>query len=389
MKKKFLLALPILLLIIQNCGNKKEESPLPLSPAVSSIKLEFNGFGAHGIFDPSVAYDSSANRIWMSYSAVENSLLWPTQNRHSVTSRLAFSEDGGLTWTDSGSIVNNFSDVILSAGAPNNAGTWHNEVSDLIYDPGAVAGERWKLFWHHYLLIDGSRKFEHGWIGYKTASSPSGLAAAPEAKLFTGMGYDTTNDVLNNVTTRSPLGGSPLSIQGLHSDLNTCLAFSEPGIYANSSAIYASLLCPTLGGDNQIVLLKCSSPCNVSNIGSWQYISTPLDNSIASNLGYSKFSAAEIFESAGNVYLMVSPESNTPVTNSYNGCIIFQFADIDTGGLVGGASPTIVKTISGSANSFNGACGYHASAVSGGFLYSEAIIGGSVEFQIFISQESL
>ena len=196
-------------LLLSSCGSSSGgvgSSP----PRASSERLVFLGVGLHGIFDPAVALDSASGRLWMSYSAVDPSVSWPTQNVDGVAIRLAYSDDNGKTWNDSGTVVSNFLDVNLPLAPPNNAGTWVNEVSQIIYDSGAIAKERWKLLWHHYLIINGYRHFEHGWIAMKMASTPGGLATATEIKLFTSAGYDVGNNIPNNLGTYSPVGGPPV-----------------------------------------------------------------------------------------------------------------------------------------------------------------------------------
>ena len=362
-------------------------SPAPASPE----RIVFAGVGAHGIFDPSVTRDPGNGRLWMSYSAVDASVSWPTQNFDSVATRLAYSDDNGRTWTESATVVSNFLDVNIPLAPPNNAGTWVNEVSQLIYDPGAVATERWKILWHHYLLVNASRRFEHGWISMKMASRPDDLAAAPEIKLFAGSLYDPGNNTAGGAS-GSPVGGAPL-IQldtALNTALNTCGVFTEPGLYASSGALYVSLQCEHLADANRlIVLLKCASPCNTTSAASWSYLGTVLEKSDATAFGFdSGFAAPGMFASAGSVYLVVTPVQNSgaPWPDYYSGCRVFKFADIDSGLLQkNGSQLTLMGSIEGTSGTFNGACSYHASAGNSGMLYSELKTSVSARFQIFMS----
>lgn len=209
---------------------------------------------------------------------------------------------------------------------------WVNEVSQLIYDPGALATERWKILWHHYLTVNGNRLFEHGWIAMKTASTPEALAAAPEIKLFGSYLYDPGNNTAGG-SSRSPVGGAPLiQLDTLNSALNTCL-FTEPGMYAVNSALYLSLQCEHLSDSNRlIVLFKCTSPCDTGNAASWSYLGTLLQKTDAATFGFdSGFAASGLFASAGGVYLVVTPvqTSGAPWSNYYSGCRVFKFVDID------------------------------------------------------------
>ena len=394
-----LCALGAILLLIA-CGRSSKgggssPTPAPTPPE----RITFSGVGTRGIFDPSIARDPSdvTGRLWMSYSAVDPSQTWSALNVDAVATRLAYSDNNGRTWTDSGTIVSNFLDVTLPLASPNDAGTWVNEVSQLIYDPGATANERWKILWHHYLTlnrlpVNDRRRFEHGWIAMKMAGSPEGLAAAPEIKLFAGYGYDAGNNTAGGGS-RSPLGGAPL-IQldtALNSALNTCV-FTEPGMYASSAALYLSLQCQHLdpaSPDRLIVLLKCASPCNTGSAASWSYLGTLLNKSNAAAFGFDDgFAASGLFASAGNLYVVATPvqTSGAPWSAYYSGCHLFRFTDIDSALLQKtGVHPTLIASVNGTSGSFNGACSYHASASNSGMLYSELNTSVTDRFQIFMS----
>jgi hypothetical protein len=372
------------ILLLSDCGGSS-----PLSIAPTPERITFANIGVHGIFDPSIALDSGNGRLWMSYSSADPSAMWPA-NVNVIATHLAYSDDHGNTWTSSssGELINDYSDVTLPPSAPNNAGTWVNEVSQLIYDPGAIPAERWKILWHHYLLINNVRHFEHGWIGMKTASTPEGLATATEIKLFGGYLYDSANDTAGG-TTRSPVGGAP-QIQldtALDPALNTCV-FSEPGMYATNSALYVSLLCVRLSDTNHLIaLFKCTSACTTGS--AWSYLGTALQNSDAAAFGYDTgFSASGMFESGGNVYLVATPvqTSGAPWPDYYSGCRIFRFANIDSAQLqLSGGMPAPVGSVNGTQWSFNGACAYHASANLSGMLYSEVNTSVTDMFQIYKS----
>ena len=79
-------------------------------------------------------------------------------------------------------------------------GSWNNEVSSLVFDPGAPARERWKLFWHHFLLVGNAGQYANGWIGYKAAATPRDLLSAPEVKLFGTFAYKRENNTMNGPT---------------------------------------------------------------------------------------------------------------------------------------------------------------------------------------------
>lgn len=371
--------------LLSACSENDASTPdLGLGSSFPS-RLTISGVNNHGIFDASLA-QVDASKLWMTYSHVLTSTMWPSQNGLVVATRLGFSNDNGESWTDAGE-VNSFLDVVIPLAPPLNAGTWVNEVSSLVYDAGATPTERWKLIWHHYLTINSDRRFEHGWIGLKMASSPEGLATATEIKLFGGAGYDTANNSLGGPTS-SPVGGAP-AVQldtAIHAALNNCL-FSEPSLYSNSGALYLSLLCKQLAtpNDSLIVLLKCVNPCNMAQASSWSYLGTLLNNSDASAAGFNGgYSAPQLVESGGKSYLIATPVENPG--DLYRGCRVFRFADLESGVLERtGGIPNIVTQVNGTSGSFNGACTYHSSSSGSGVIYSEINPSETEVFRLFRS----
>ncbi len=385
----------LLLLGCVSSSDDSDNAPTPVpTPTLPPERITFAGVGANGIFDPSIARDPVSGRLWMSYSAVDPSPMWSAQiaDTDAIANRLAYSDDNGKTWTDSGVIVNNYLDVTIPLASPYDAGTWVNEVSQLIYDPDAIDAEKWKILWHHYLVlnrlpVDDRRLFEHGWIAMKMAATPAGLAAAPEVKLFAGTIYNTDNNV-----TGTPL----LQLDTLNPALNNCAVFTGPGILASTGALYVSLQCevldltvaPPVHLNRLIVLLKCAGG-SCGSAMSWSYRGTVLQKTDATAFGFDDgFGDSSLFAAAGSVYLVVTPiqKVGAPWPAYYNGCRVFKFTDLDTALLQKtGAQPTLIASVNGTAGSFNGACAYHSSANSSGMLYSELKPTLTDRFQIFMS----
>lgn len=341
-----------------------------------------------GIFDPSVAATPGASRAWMSYSAVDPSPRWPNQNSRAVTTRLAYSDDDGKTWKDSGKTINALKDVELP-GWFNKSGTWHNEVSSLVYDPWGSPSARWKLFWHHYLTVNGKSRFENGWIGLKTAATPEGLSSARELKLFSAKAYNEANNDLAGASA-SPVANAPvLRVETLHPDLSRCVALSEPGGVATGEGIFLSVGCfevHFLGIESKIILLKCATPCDPSVEGAWKYVATLLTDKDAGRWNADSFSGADIFEADGRHYLVVSPVTDQPVQGAYNGCLVFRFTNIGTGAL---DKTKAISRVSGTKHSFNGACTHQHSAAGGRFLYGEIQFGDRPTFHIFVDRTAV
>jgi hypothetical protein len=324
----------------------------------------------------------------MSYSAVDPSALWPAENPQVVSTRLAYTDDQGGSWTDSGTVVNAWQDVDLSAvlAPPLNAGTWQNEVSSLVFDsgPSVPAGQRWKLLWHHYLVLDNLRQLNnHAWIGLKMAASPDLLPAATEIKLFSSSGYDTANNTLGG-TTKSPLGGAPaIALDTAFGGALTGGIFSEPGLLAKTSGLYLAMLCVNLPSQHRIILLKCCSACDPAQAANWSYLGTALADADAAAFGCDQgFSAPHLVSSGTQDYLIVTPVSSTPFDGYYNGCRVYRFQDLETATLEAGGP---VVTVNGIPGSFHGAGTYLSAAVSAGLMYSQYLEGPGGPFRIYRS----
>jgi hypothetical protein len=190
MKNSWIIILSALLLV--SCGGGGGGN------SISPNRITFTGGGELGIFDPSIARDPADTRVWMSYSAVDSSQYYSTDLYWSVSIRLAYSDDNGGTWQDGGVVVAPFTEntvgpmtvhppqTLIDAGSQ---GIWQSETSSLIFDPGAPAGERWKLIWFQYLNADLTSYFlDYSWIAMKTSATPIELATATPVKLFGGFG---------------------------------------------------------------------------------------------------------------------------------------------------------------------------------------------------------
>lgn len=377
--------LSLILCFLSACGGGGgggSGSPEPgNSSTPSRIIIDVNG-ATNGIFDPAPV-DNGSGTLWMSFSVVgtsPNDAVLPH-----ISTRIAGSTDGGLTWTANPVIPNSSVDLQVPDG---NGGTlwatWQYEVSRLVYDPYTTDdSRRWKLLWHRYLEADingdGARLFEHGWIGVSTAPSPAG-PWAPERKLFVGSGYDTNNN--------STIGVPEYDLAALYpatAELGQCIAFTEPSALVTTAGFYISLKCAT-GGIGKVVLIRCDSALSD---GSCEYVGDLIDDSEAvqfeqSGNSFSGFSATELAASSGKNYLIVTPTESPG--ELYRGCLVFEIADLATAALRRDANdPVLVKRVEGTSGSFNGACGYTQGAQASGILFSE-LNDTTPQFRIFASK---
>jgi hypothetical protein len=336
---------------------------------------------SNGIFDPSPRGNGTST-LWMSFSTVEPSAN--DANLTEVRTRIASSTDGGVTWADAGVDPNNNSAPDFQIPSMGNAwASWHYEVSSLLYDPyDADASRRWKMLWHRMLYVNiGGASVpspENSWIGLSTAAAPDGTWST-ERKLFAGSGYTPAS-------ADAFIGAPEMQLDALHSALNGCAAFTETSMQAKPDGIYVSLQCA--GASGKIVGVKCDR-----SFSTCSYLGDFLSNSEAAQFSQGSqalngFAASELVTVGGNDYLIVTPYE--PPADTYRGCLVFRISDLSTATLVrSGGIPTLVKRLSGSSGSFNGACGYDPTATGSGIIYSEYYGSGTPNFRMYASHITL
>ncbi len=349
------LALPLAALVLGAVGTAWSGTP-------AGSPITFPGVGAHGVFDPSLERDG--DRLWMSYSAVEAPktpacAATGSSTIERIETRLAWSEDGGRTWTDAGR-VNAAEDVCLPE--PALLGTWVNEVSTLVRDETAPKAERWKLIWHRYLWVSGSsqpnRRFDQSWIAVRAAATPGKLAAAPARKLFVGMAYDTRHDASGKPAAR---------LTDLHADLADCAVATEPGALSTPDGLYVALSCRALdAARSRLVLLRLSR-------GHWRYVGTALDGKLSRAAGSEQpMTAAEPYLSGTKAFLIATRVS---APDDYSGCSVFTL-DLRTAKVgTKAGKPHAVLDVKGEPP-FRGACGYDPAATRSGILLSQVALQG-------------
>ena len=374
-------------------------------------RITIAGGGELGIFDPSIARDPGTGRLWMSYSAVDESQFYDPSIYWGVSIRLAYSDDNGSTWQDAAAAVSTFSEhtvgplTVTNPAPPIDAGSngiWQSETSTLIYDPAAAEAERWKLLWFQYLHADGTSYFlDYSWLAMKAAATPPELATATAVKLFAGFGLQTDGENTGDPAF-SPIGGPPAirlnedltqAPAGVDlADLQTCV-FAEPGLHATSSAVYLSVFCAEVGPTtpHYIEHFRCPTPCDMDNADSWVYLGrvlSPADAAAAA--GSDHFQAPAIVEQNNRTYLIVTPVDVT-VGNRYDGCRVYEFANIDSGELArdGGGDLIEIQQVAGRTGTHHGACAVF-SGLQGGIIFSQFDSADAPEtFRIYKSQISL
>ncbi|MFQ5512447.1 MAG: hypothetical protein ACE5EO_11435 [Candidatus Krumholzibacteriia bacterium] len=213
----------------------------------------------------------------------------------------------------------------------------------------------------------------------REAGSPGGVWS-PERKLFTGSRYDPVND---------PTIGPPE--YPLHAmfpgpgQLGASAFLSEPALLARPEGIYVAMTSEgPLGG--KVLLLRCAH-----DFGSVEYLGDLVVDSDAAALGtaYDGFSAPELVETAQGIYLVVTPTE--PPFDLYRGCVVLRITSLATATVArSGGKVVVVKSVSGDAGSFNGACAYSPSlSTSSGIIYGQFFYRSPPEFRLFASGVTL
>jgi len=389
------LVLAILLVACQSDEPGSYRQPPVCSGAPAPTTLAISGYTpGDGIFDPSLTEDA-CNRIWMSYSAVNNF----ASGLRGVHARIARGNSAGSAWDDMNigtAPFNTSTEDEVSATGPL-MGTWEHEVSRLVYDPyTSNANMRWKLIWHRYRFEQttvgsvGESRFTRGWIALSTAPNATGPWSL-ERKLFVGGLYDL--DPADKAYNDSFIGPPEYELDNLFSELASCLVFTEPGALATASGIYVSLKCATgAGGAGDVLLVRCD---NEFSAGSCSYrgkllvgaeASTYNDTFGAAANSFDGFSATELVRVGAINYLLVTPTES----DIYRGCLAFQITSLDNATLERASGvATLQASLRGTPSSFNGACGYTANNTALGILYSEYFPGSAAQFRILPSGTNL
>ncbi len=395
-------------MLLTACGGGSGGS----SGTVSPERITFTGGGGLGIFDPSIEQKPGDTRMWMSYSAVDKSSFYSSTTYWGVSIRLAYSDDNGITWQDGSVDVSSFTDRIVGPMAvtspmppivTTSAGVWQSETSSLVYDPGALAGQEWKIIWFQYLNSNLNNYFlDYSWIAMKTAATPQGLATATTVKLFGGFGIQSDGEI-TGTPSFSPIGGpaaialdsdlNRAAVGASLSDLSKCV-FAEPGMAATSTAVYLSIFCADVNTnppEEYLMQFKCASPCTMTNAADWEYLGkllTPADAAAAT--GRDHYQAPSLVEQNGKTYLITTPVDTTS-GNRYDGCVVYEFEDVNTNKLLkdSGGKLIEVTSVSGDPSLHNGACDYF-DGLSGGIIYSQFDPANAPEtFRIYKSQVSI
>jgi hypothetical protein len=340
-----------------------------------------------GIFDPSLFYPEDAGMGLMTYSSVPD--------QRSVHTRMAASQDHGLTWTyvqavdqpTAQTISNPDLSVCGSATCP---GRRIHEVSSLavdLLDPNPAAA--FKVFTHSYFvadLADGGFKLvpNVGIISMYTTQSPSATAVWSETRLFgwNGPSPESSTSVQHNITTDPTLAA-----------LSDCAALTEPGVFVRGGTLDLAIQCEAYSSVTQTISTDVRLIRSEDHGATWTFISklvTPTDAAAlgAQGPGGPSLGAPDLYEVDGHIYLLVTPNGPVPFGNGYRGCLDLEVDDIDAGTVARCAGvPEVRFAYSGVDGIFTGACTAAPGATATGVLVPMAYFLPTLSFHIYASHD--
>ncbi len=129
----------------------------------------------------------------------------------------------------------------------------------------------------------------------------------------------------------------------------------------------------------------------MTNAADWEYLGkllTPADAAAAT--GRDHYQAPSLVEQNGNTYLITTPVDTTS-GNRYDGCVVYEFADVNTNALLRDSGGDLIEVtgVSGDPSLHNGACDSF-DGLSGGIIYSQFDPANAPEtFRIYKSQVSI
>jgi hypothetical protein len=290
-------------------------------PTVEALRIS-SVYPAIGVFDPSLAYNSKTNAVWMAYAAEEKSQKDPSGKLPNV--RLASSRAGDAGCKNWSQIKGGFEAKPDDLMAPDGqtvfrSGAWRVETPTIVYDPDDP-GREWKLYAYRYFWAQGQEQTmgiaqHYGVVVYKYASDPA-KEWSPEQWLF------------------SPAPDYPpppyeqmvlLHLNSLDPSLQDVVTYSRPSVIYKDGALVMTLSVFTTDSTPDRIIMVISR----DHGNSWIYAGSPLRQSDLAGIGnYTKLSGAALIEERGQVYLAAVLGDQA---QSGRGTFIFGFEDVARG----------------------------------------------------------
>jgi hypothetical protein len=330
-----------------------------------------------GVFDPALAYDPSANKVWLAYGAQEPSV----KNDVLMHVRLAFSSaDGGCrSFTQAAGGFEGKPDDILAPDGQTvfRSGEWRAETPAIVYDPDDK-GREWKLYAYKYFWAKNDPVYalqvaqHYGMIVYKYSADPA-------------QGWSTEQWLFSPAADYPPPPYDQmvlLKLNQLDPSLANISTYARPSVLYKDGALVMTLSAFTDGTTPDRVVMIVSR----DHGNSWKYAGAPLTAADIRKMGgFTKLSGAALIEEKGQVYLaaVLGDEARRG-----QGAFIFGFEDFNKGVLRRDPQtglPSLLRRLplnNKNSGSIGGGFAAYAGACSFGLLTGEESDGGT-GFQIF------
>jgi hypothetical protein len=335
----------------------------------SEINMSPDPFRGYG--DPSLEYDASTGTLWMAYSWLNVQISDPTPPAVfdlGVRTHLARSDDDGNTFT----FVRAVNDMQIEAHPDSGVLGWStHEVPSLVQE----AGGGWQMLWLKYFNplgtvtgVDERQQFLY-WRSN---------AAAPEQ-------LGDNSEVWATALEASASWGAPIRFNDIP-ELADCVVQTEPGLFSVNNETYLATSCLVTDANGRrpdlerLVLLRQTA-------NGYAFVGNILDAGDAADLGADVIQQADItLARDGSVLLIVTPII-LDADPSHQGCIVFEFDDIQSAMIsrdaTGRAVPRTIITADGNGLG-PGLCSYDANSATGVLLVITTVTqnGMDIEFSL-------
>lgn len=317
-KKQKLFVLSIAACLIMICTFAIFQN-INMSKTVRLVEIRGEEYANLGIYDPSVAYDTKQQALWMAYSAINKSIDPGRSGIPDISIHMANSFDKGKKWSYSHILFSSKKGELIQpdGSLSDKSGVWRYESPSLVYDASDTK-KPWKVFAYKYFWtgdIAEARKYSA--IVYREAETLDNNTWSDEKWLFTAH---------RNLL---PLPYSALietHLNELHPSLKDVKYYGEVGALSASNGVLLMTL--TAFDEN-------SHPEKIILIGSldkgktWNYLGTPITSEDAKHFGdYTRANGSALVEQNKRLYLLVSFGNEK---TEHFGTHVFPFANAPKG----------------------------------------------------------
>jgi len=324
---------------------------------------------ARGFADPSVRRDPASGTLWMAYSWPFLSFLSSTQAAVTVSSHLARSDDGGVTWTFVRSLWTSGADI-----GPGNANGFVNQETVSLAPRTSGGVTTWYSARLQYFTTPaGGPDATSFRIRVTAAASPELLAGAEDAAL----GGSATASYWR----------ADANISAQSSDLTPCI-YNDPGLLARGDTLYLAVECLVYDAsgerpDREFVAVFSTLPSGAPKAWTWKYLGKLATSADAAELGGQALYQTDLVTAAdGSVLAIFSPGAPGTILSAHYGCRVVDVASLaaprlardNAGKLRVRASITMSDVV---ATGGPGSCGYDPASATG-VLIARRVLGQGV-----------